>query len=151
MTTTFLIISFLIHILLLYAVYHLFQQLEIQKTEHKAELNSLLTGFIQEMKAENERFEQKLSNHKPVEKEVVTDKVQESYGQALQEEESFIDYDKLLDKIEKDEKIETSLEAQVFKLHEEGKSIEEIARQTNSGKTEVSLLLKLSNKPGVNT
>ncbi len=35
-----------------------------------------------------------------------------------------------------------SFEQQVLKLHNEGKNIEEIAKLTNKGKTEIELLLK---------
>lgn len=151
MTTTFLIISFLIHILLIYTVYHLFQQLQSTKAEHKAELNSLLGSIIDEMKLENDRFEQKLTAKSQVtEKPRPSNTLQQQQQYQTQAKESFIDYDKLLDEAMNADKIETSIEAQVFQMYQEGKTIEEIARKTKRGKTEVTLMLKLSIGSGLN-
>ena len=46
----------------------------------------------------------------------------------------------------KEDKLETSLEAQVFQLAKQGISIEEIAKKLNRGKTEIELMIKLHKK-----
>src|SRR5690625_5765568 len=65
MTSLLLIISFLLHIVLMMAVFNLFQQLQTLKQNHQRELDSLLTNFLDEIRHENDMLQKQLSNQKP--------------------------------------------------------------------------------------
>src|SRR5690625_5092517 len=58
MVSLLLIISFLLHIVLLIAIYFLYQQLEIVKRNKNDKLEATLQSFLDEIKDENVRLQQ---------------------------------------------------------------------------------------------
>lgn len=158
MVSLLLIISFLLHIVLLIAIYFLYQQivqLRTNKNEEIESLESLLQNFLLEIREENELLQKKLqketkddininnidniekSNEKFLDKRIKTIKNRENIYQINTPQKAAL---------EKEDKIETSFEAQVFQLANEGLEIEEIAKKLNRGKTEIELLMKLQKK-----
>ncbi|MEJ8776897.1 DUF6115 domain-containing protein [Pseudogracilibacillus sp. ICA-222130] len=154
MTSFLWMISFLLHIILMYAVYSLFKQVQAEKNARKEEIESLLTEFMHVLHEENNHLIQLLKQEDGVkearEKATYrTDTVQEDHtmeeqktGEKLKED---IRFGSLLQKmIEKEQdKVETSSEARMIQMYQAGKSIEEIARAFDRGKTEVELIVKL--------
>lgn len=160
-----LIISFIIHLILIYAIYLLFQQIQTLKNDDKQEWNDELEHFLQEIKRENELLEAKITQSVHAEKDVrsslkrqTTDeratmkKFAESRTKdysdltiANKEETSYENnIEQLISEKQVDDIVETSLESMIINMHHEGQSIEDIARKTNRGKTEVKLMLKLN-------
>lgn len=154
MTSFLWMISFLLHIILMYAVYSLFKQVQAERNARKAEIESLLAEFMDVLHEENNQLIQlfkqedvmKEAREKPTNK---TDTAQENHllsdhkkGEELQEGAHFGPI--LQRMIEKEhDKVETSPEVRMIQMYQAGKSIEEIARTFDRGKTEVELIVKL--------
>ena len=153
MVSLLLIISFLIHIILLLAVYYLYTQLQLIKNNKDENLQELLTNFIHEIRAENEQLKLQLDETKRNEKKHINAPPLPKHLKPLlekQEEEENRKKSKSSLSIKKD-RLETSLEVQIAQLSKQGLSIEEIAKKLNKGKTEVELILKLNESVVVNT
>src|SRR5699024_10431109 len=61
MTSFLLIISFLLHIIILTAVFQLNQQLHKSKKQTNDEIEEVLSSFLEEIKVENEQLKEMLS------------------------------------------------------------------------------------------
>jgi hypothetical protein len=152
MTSFLFIISFLLHIVSIVAIYALYKQLTLSNSSRdnsgdQGEIMELMETYLEEIKQENRNLQQQITNRtnvssgiKPREKvnldQVVKNPVKESeedYQVPIQED------------IVQDD-LEVSLQSRILKLHREGKTIEEIARELNCGKTEVELILKFQEK-----
>ena len=134
MTSFLLIISFLLHIIAFIAIYQLYKQVQTpNKQGASQETIELLDMYLVEVKEENKRLEKTLlakeqyqSNENPMEKEVAN-----TYT---------------LPEVDDDIQFETSQQAEILQMHDQGMSNAEIARKLNCGKTEVELIIKLHAK-----
>src|SRR5690625_4446007 len=154
MVSLLLIISFLLHIILLIAIYFLYQQIEQLKRDKNSQLETTLSNFLNEIKAENERLQLQIKNeNNTVENKVNHNRPNVHFEQEMQKnmikkdvkrEYNYKPPQPLLQVEKKLDKLETSLEAQVFQLAEEGMSVEDIAKKLNRGKIEIELMLKLN-------
>ncbi|MBS2969009.1 hypothetical protein J9317_09580 [Metabacillus sp. KIGAM252] len=143
--------SILLHIISFYFILLLFMKvssLKQTKNEQESileETEQLLAAFMLEQREEHDRFIGALDrNSAPGKAEPIFEKKGESDEQAVHE-------DPLPKHLKHAEELEDSIEwtsralkstDEVVTLHEKGYSIEEIAKQTDKGKTEVELLLK---------
>jgi len=146
MTSFLLLLSFLIHLLLIIIIYHLHEKIKKSKLEQSEQLEEMLASFMDEIREENMKLEQKLREEK-VRRNVTYHRPTTSSTTNI---ESNVAFQKNKDALslrhspsQEEDKVETSLESKVLQLQGEGKTVEEIAKQLNRGKTEVDLLLKL--------
>lgn len=153
MVSLLLIISFLLHIVLIIAIYFLYQQIiQIRRNNHDEieALESLLQKFLREIRTENERLQSQLQQKDVFKKEHKEDPIGKNVDNRVKKlknrENIYQIHTPQKAVLEKEDKIETSLEAQVFQLAKQGLSIEEIAKKLNRGKTEIELLMKLHKK-----
>jgi|SRR5699024_4977775 len=170
MTSFLLLLSFLIHLLVLIMIYHLYEKSKRNKDEQAEQLQKMLTDFMHDIRVENNKLEQKIYenelrqqisyDHNPSSQSTISKTLDQSNAYLSKyddgEVESLeINDTKPINKFashlakasqihEKEDSIETSIESQIMRLAQEGKSIDEIAKQLNRGKTEVELMLKLN-------
>lgn len=145
MPSFLLIISFLLHIILLIAVYYLFQQIQSLKQDHTKELTDLFETYLQDIKNENHRLEAEISSHTPRneanENPIVSDfPNKEEITNITEKNEPIIKISNI------DDVFETSLEARILQLYHEGMAVEDIAKRLNCGKTEAELVINLYKK-----
>ena len=156
MTSLLLIISFLIHIVVLIALFQLYQQNQRIMQERDDTLNTKMQQFINEIKQENNNLQQQLiqmktppvvsnlqenvhereSNMKPT----VTQNTSKQY--VVEENKSTGQTITDLTE-ERKEEIELSLEGKILQLYKAGFDAAEIAEKLTCGKTEVELILNL--------
>jgi len=141
-------LSFLLHIVLLLAVYYLYQQLQLTKQHQEKQLETVLADFLDELKRENERLQSQLEKNTSDYTQNVPVQTDPVYN--VEENEKNWPVNNVDDSDKKDQ-VETSLESQILQLNHQGFSIEEIAKQLNRGKTEVELIVKLHHSRVVNT
>lgn len=149
MISILLIISFLLHLIFLVIIYQLYQQIGNLKSERSRETEVLLSRFLDEIKQENRQLQQQLQQENKKEQNTATIKSQAKYepeqtAEVNKEPENDISEFPPIP-IATEDKVETSIESQVFQMHQKGISTETIAKQLNRGKTEVELLIKLQN------
>lgn len=142
MSSFLFIISFLLHIILLITVYYLFQQIQRLKKDQADEITELFEFYLREIRSENRRLESEIEyhhfdNHQHEQQNNKIDKRPESM---ITYEPSNLDTDLVHDKYE------TSLEAQILQLYDQGMEVAEIAQKLNCGKTEAALMINLSKK-----
>lgn len=153
MTTILLIISFILHLILLAAVYYLHQRLQELNAHRSQETELLLSRFLDEIRQENRQLQDQLKQSKTTHPEESSTDAPSDYSSPVpQGPTNTIPYSNTTIKkadfpaptpIAKDDKVETSLESHVFQLYKEGLSPEEIAKRMNRGKTEIELLIKM--------
>lgn len=128
----------------------MYEKIKRDKDEQFKELEEVLAEFMKNIRLENERLERKLfegeikgqalyENKRPQSED---EQKQNQVNEAAYEQEN---YTLQQHKMAKDI-VETSIESQILQLAKEGKSVTEIAKQLNRGKTEVELLLKLNDR-----
>ncbi|WP_203362330.1 hypothetical protein [Bacillus sp. REN10] len=153
MTTLFILISFILNAVALFAIILLFLrqnrlfELKQQQQRISQEMEEMMDAYLLEMKEENEKFIEQLSkNSTPLEKESPLVKEQEILIPNLQRARAVKGYkttnatnETVIAPKENTPKDEVTV------LYEQGYSVEEIARKLNKGKTEVELALKFSN------
>ncbi|AXI09106.1 hypothetical protein CUC15_09295 [Oceanobacillus zhaokaii] len=147
MQSLLLIISFLIHIVALYAIYRLSQQIQSFKRADTAEMAEIFETYLQEIKEENNRLQDRLSSNTPPHKDpeksqAESDDKEYPYTQKETVEKNGVP---LID-AKVDDLVETSSEASILQLHHQGMTITEIAQQLDRGKTEVELFIKMHKK-----
>lgn len=146
-----------------------FKDLEVRQDKLIREMDEAIGAYLLEMREENDRFIKELSNlqnekiKNEVKKEVnleMNNREQQS-TENIEQKDVKIEQKKFVPKTfavnayakqktnnnQKEQQVEeinvpTTFEQQVLQLHREGKSIEEIAKVTEKGKTEIELLLK---------
>jgi len=144
MVALLLLISFILHIITLFSLYMLFQQYKKGNALESKEIIELMETYLEEIKEENNRLQNYIHS---LEREkdnapAKTAAKSELPAEGNKEEESFA-----LSLAEKmNDHIEASLEAKVLQLHQQGKSLEEIAKTLNCGKTEAELIIKFQQK-----
>ena len=140
MVAFLMIISFLLHLAALAAIYKLFMQLQTMKNEEPAEILELMELHLQEIREENERLSKLLgqseerSHGKGPYGNKDMEKVSE-HGDILASQED-----------SKEDLLVASLEAQVLQLHKGGVPMEEISKRLNCGVGEVEIIIKLYEK-----
>ncbi|WP_010093391.1 DUF6115 domain-containing protein [Ornithinibacillus scapharcae] len=157
MTSFLFIISFLLHIVSIVAIYSLHKQrLQTHSTDttKTSDIIELMDSYLEEIKQENRLLQEELSknNNDSTNKENVTSKKNlDSVTRIEPTLDSKIDEEPLetidinLNSDVQDE-IEVSLQSRILKLYQEGRSIEDIARSLGCGKTEVELIVKFHEK-----
>lgn len=168
MTSFLLLLSFLIHLLVLITIYHLYEKSKRTKNEQTEQLQKMLNDFMHDIRVENNKLEEKIyenelpkrvtSNNHPSSLSRTHEPIQSKKTDAssyddveidalgMNDTETKSDFASHLAKAshtqEKEDIIETSIESQMMRLAQEGKSVDEIAKKLNRGKTEVELMLK---------
>jgi DNA-binding NarL/FixJ family response regulator len=147
MTSFLFIVSFLLHILSIIAIYALSKQLSMNKSSDSSEIVSLMEKYLEEIKIENDRLQQEVSKTKRVirydpnvDNELTAPSLKGNLSEAHQTPYQ--------DENIKDD-IEVSLQSRILKLYEEGFAAEEIARKLGCGRTEVDLLIKFREKSNI--
>ncbi|RKQ37508.1 DUF6115 domain-containing protein [Oceanobacillus halophilus] len=145
MVSFLLIISFLLHIITLYAVFFLYKQHQTNKQNDVREITKIFEEFIQEIQEENLRLQKEIQKGQKVDiaephdtKENELDMNTKYKSMPLHEPYLKVD--------DMEDSIEASLEAKVLQLYHEGKSVTEIAKKLNCGKTEADLIIRLHKK-----
>lgn len=152
MTSFLLIISFLLHIILLTAIFQLNQQLQKTKKQTNDEIEEVLSLFLKEIKVENEQLKKMLSSSTEQDKQQAAKEMKRKSSVATKQvdkmsdnvEHSILPIETLINKQE--DVIEQTAESKIVSMHEQGLSIEEIAKQLHRGKTEVALIVKMYQK-----
>ncbi len=158
-------ISFIIHLLtfilikVLYGKLTKVDQVETSVNQQQKQLEDTLAVYLLEIQEENKALIQtieKLEKSNNLEKRNNNDDVpvpspkkntpleKEKAPSEAEENRSPI-YSPPISNL-KEEKVESSREAQIYHLHDLGYSIDEIAKKLNTGKTEVALILKFHQK-----
>src|SRR5690625_3406760 len=76
MTSFLFIVSFLLHIVLLIVVFYLYQHIQTLTNNQTYEIENLLKNFLQQMKLENQKIENKI-----YQKHLTTHQSEEKYTQ----------------------------------------------------------------------
>lgn len=164
MTSLLLIISFLLHVIMLIAIFQLYQQLQKIKQTNDHALETTMQRFISEIKAENNYLRQNMAQKNPptptnapqavASKQGTDDGLEKEQhpNQANEEVHHQDTYNKAAELVEdKQEQIELSLEGKILQLYQAGYPVDQIARQLTCGKTEVALILELQQRIKRNT
>lgn len=144
-------ISLILHIVVLAAVYHIYNQIQLVKRSHTAEIMEVFETYLEEIKTENRILQDQLKDNSPlpIKKVQKTDTktaefppppINNEYTQTKNINENI--YMKATNN-NGDDAFKASLESKVLQLHNQGLTEEEIARQLNCGKTEVVLIINL--------
>lgn len=138
MTSFLLIISFLLHIVAFVAIYQLYKQTQRPKEENASkDIMELFDMYLTEVKEENKRLEKTLLD---IEQYKSAEKINKKT------ETKEVDHTYTLPDVGDDIHFETSLQAKVLQMYDQGMSNPEIARELNCGNTEVDLIVKLHAK-----
>ena len=143
-----IIVSFLIHIILLIVVYYLYNELKLLKNEKTNEITDLFEFYLEEIKDENTRLQAEYVTDQ-TQKEIKTKAIANDDSSSMITEhvtdntEEEIKYEPL---VNIDDSYETSLQAQILQLNNQGLTSEEIAEKLQCGKTEAALVIKLHSK-----
>ncbi|SDQ60036.1 DUF6115 domain-containing protein [Virgibacillus salinus] len=139
MTSMLLIISFLLHLVALVAIFQLFKQLQLLKKDSSQDIMELLETYLEEIKEENRFLEEEIG--KTNSETVAPSSIE---FEAEQKEEKVPEYIPESAKVVDDS--ETSMQAKILQLYDQGLKVEDIARRLNCGKTEAELIIKLHGK-----
>jgi len=145
-----LTISFILHFILLVAVYYLIKQVsELRQTKNR-DLTQLFEKYLNEIKEENKQLQLQLENNKAIHHPKQTTKQKLPKDSLLNDshQQSSINERNVANPIEleigsHEDQIETSLQAKILQLHQQGLTIEQIAKNLNCGKTEAELIIEI--------
>ena len=140
MVSFLLIISFLLHIIAVVAIYKLSMQIRQTKQTDTDEIIHLFETYLEEIKAENNLLEKKLSYQNDKGK---TEAVMTNLPSAQNE---FVPDIPEPPKNNVKDKVEASLDAKILQLYNQGLTETEIAQKLNCGKTEAELIIRLYGK-----
>ncbi|WP_085992393.1 DUF6115 domain-containing protein [Oceanobacillus senegalensis] len=148
MISFLLIISFLLHLITIYAIFILLKKVQNKNLEEVEVIRGLFEKYLQAIKAENNRLQVELKNNPTSNKELVgKNRMNENetdpyFAQPIKtkETEPIINVDHI------DDTIESSLDARVLQLYDKGLGVTEIAKTLECGKTEVELIIELHKK-----
>ncbi|RLQ95718.1 hypothetical protein [Falsibacillus albus] len=162
MVTFLLIVSFIFNIVIMFSVVLLYvRQNRLVETENNQrkmmnEMEDVITAYLIEMKEENEKFLsqiQEVKENKPMKAAVESDDMTEiapshkrrhavsAYKKSLSPGRDDLIISEAEQKVDRDEAENTFLQ-KAMDLQKQGLSIDEIAKELNTGKTEIELLLK---------
>lgn len=146
MISFLILLSFLLHLVLFIIIFQLYQHIQKIKEQNNRHLEILLSEFMDDIRLENKRLEDKINlseenarmNSQTIDlhQTIPTNEPTNAYEQWTTQQ--------LLNDKKKQDAVETSIESKILRLASEGKSITEIAKSMNRGKTEIELLLKLN-------
>lgn len=144
MISFLLIISFLLHLISIYAIYMLNKQL--RKKEDTTEIAQLFEAYLQEIKKENDRLQNDLKRytHNKSDKPIVvqTEKKERILDHGMKDTEK--EWLKHVEQV--NDSLESSLEARVLQLHHQGLSVTDIAKKLDCGQTEAELIIRFHKK-----
>ncbi|WP_121522926.1 DUF6115 domain-containing protein [Oceanobacillus piezotolerans] len=143
MTSFLLIISFLLHIIALYAIVQLYWKVKALNQPNTAEVTELFETYLQEIKEENDRLHELLESHQVNHINTSTQKKEKMGEKRIN---SPIPEPPPIENKENSDSLEASLEAKVLQLHQQGLSITDIAKRLHCGETEAALIIKLHKK-----
>lgn len=129
--------------ILLLAVYYLFQQIQSLKEDNTKELTELFETYLKEIRNENRRLESEMKTNVPeinpvrAPRELDLDVDKSDITAVVETDETILETDTVHDQFE------TSLEARILQLYHQGVEVTEIAQMLNCGKTEASLIINL--------
>ncbi|GMN98516.1 hypothetical protein [Parageobacillus thermoglucosidasius] len=157
MIALLLVISFVLHAVSLFIIILLYLQLsKVKETEKRQqqmaeEMEQTFSAYLLEWKEENERFLKKLSdmasNRSQEEVKNHPSVVQATSANEEELPDYFPNVDDVKDIVDIRQQAAPPLLAdEAWKLYEQGKTIEEIAKMLKKGKTEIELLLKFRQK-----
>lgn len=144
MTAFLFSISFILHIITICAIYLLLKQIQQLKQDSPNDMTSLMETYLQEIKDENDQLQTALA--------IKPDKAhneQDGHSEtAIVKEKQLANTTTIneaftLPEIDVKDQVESSLQAKVLQLYEQGHSSTEIAKKLNCGKTEAELIIKL--------
>jgi hypothetical protein len=158
-----LTISFLLHALSLWIIILLYLRLakvkEMEKQQQMTEeIERTFSAYLLEWKEENERFLTELAailpnrprtDHLPKDSTEPQTEGNKTTAPSEETEELpsyFPNIDEIKDIVDIRQQPASSADDRVWQLYEQGKTVEEIAKILNKGKTEVELLLKFRQK-----
>ncbi|WP_026906146.1 helix-turn-helix domain-containing protein [Paucisalibacillus globulus] len=151
MTSFLFIISFLLHIISITAIYALVKQLAVVKENStSSDIVELMESYLDEIKQENQSLQEQLSKNEEESnpREVILTPEKNINSFPIQEDLNDGYQIPVLEEQVQDN-IEVSQQSRILKLYAEGTSIEEIARKLGCGKTEVELILKFHEKSNI--
>jgi|SRR5690625_3072331 len=154
MTSLLLIVSFLLHAILLIAIYQLYQQLQQIKQTNENELHQMIQQFIAEIKEENKHLQAQLTaqsappnvheHHQVKDESIVTSYSKAAPTLPTQKAKPMNHVDSIIELTDKKcEQTEVSFEGKVLQMYHQGFDVDQIAKQLESGRTEVDLIIKL--------
>lgn len=150
MTSFLFIVSFILHIVSIVAIYTLSKQLSMNKsTDNSAEIITLMEDYLEEIRQENRILQKELSGSNEEKGEVFSTP---SMKEAIQPAKEQIHAESLYNPLGNDEvqdEIEVSQQSRILKLYQEGLNADEIARKLGCGKTEVELIIKFHEKSNI--
>src|SRR5699024_10089507 len=139
MTSLLLIVSFLLHAVLLIAIYQLYQQLQQMKQTKENESQQIVQQFIAEIKEENKHLQAQITAQYASpdvnENKQLKDKSNMTYQSTTN---STIPTQQ--------QKKKVYFEGNVHQLYQQGFDVDQITKQLNSGRTEVDLIIKLQSQ-----
>lgn len=153
-----LTMSYLIHFILLVAIFLLFQQIRSLKNNEADDVYKVLEVYLEEIKLENEKLKQMIntqntpdSSRKAKEfNDVLLESIENEHNDnnsndTVSSAEYSIEKLERLNRNKQEEVIEeeTSILSRALYMQNEGLTVSEIAKKLNRGKTEIELLLKL--------
>jgi hypothetical protein len=128
-------------------VYYLFQQIQILKQENTKEITDLFETYLEEVKMENKRLEDLLSDKEPQSNLEYNNRPSVVNITKPVNKPNLVEHNKTILQTEAiNDQFETSLEAQILQLYNQGIEAEEIAKKLNCGKTEAALVINLYKK-----
>ncbi|GGF10842.1 swarming motility protein SwrB [Halobacillus andaensis] len=134
-----LVISFIINGIIIFALFTLFtrvkrtEEIELRRNEVAREIEDLFSSYLLEIKEENKRLETNLSRQ---------DKNGFTRENREQKRESYLPPHPS----QENRRYEPSPHSRVIKLHKEGETVDDIAKQLNLGITETELIIKFHQK-----
>ena len=157
MTSLLLIVSFLLHAVLLIAIYQLYQQLQQMKQTKENESQQIVQQFIAEIKEEHKHLQAQITapyaspdvheNQQLKDESNMTSHSTTSRTIPTEQEKSMKHIDSIIELTDnKHEQTEVSFEGKVLQLYQQGFDVDQIAKQLNSGRTEVDLIIKLQSQ-----
>ena len=157
MTSLLLIVSFLLHAVLLIAIYQLYQQLQQMKQTKENESQQIVQQLIAEIKEENKHLQAQITaqyaspdvheNQQLKDESNMTSHSTTSRTIPTEQEKSMKHIDSIIELTDnKHEQTEVSFEGKVLQLYQQGFDVDQIAKQLNSGRTEVDLIIKLQSQ-----
>lgn len=124
------------HLVALVAIFQLFKQVQFLKKDSSQDVMELLETYLEEIKEENRFLEKEIG--KPI------NKTASPVNAEAEQKEEVSEY--IPEDAEVEDDSETSLQAKILQLYDQGITVEDIARQLNCGKTEAELVIKLHSK-----
>src|SRR5699024_10197684 len=157
MTSLLLIVSFLLHAVLLIAICQLYQQLQQMKQTKENASQKIVQQFIAEIKEENKHLQAQITaqyaspdvheNQQLKDESNMTSHSTTSRTIPTEQEKSMKHIDSIIELTDnKHEQTEVSFEGKVLQLYQQGFDVDQIAKQLNSGRTEVDLIIKLQSQ-----